>query len=89
MAHSLSAKKRIRQDAKRRSRNRGRKNEMRELTKAFDEAIAKADQEQAQVEFRKLTAYLDEIALTSTLHKNTAARKKSRAARQLAELKSK
>lgn len=89
MAHSLSAKKRIRQDAKRRSRNRGRKSEMRELTKAFDEAIAKADHDQAQVEFRKLTAHLDEIALTSTLHKNTAARKKSRAARQLAQLKSK
>lgn len=89
MAHSLSAKKRIRQDAKRRSRNRGRKSEMRELTKAFDEAVAKADHDQAQVEFRKLTACLDEIALTSTLHKNTAARKKSRAARQLAQLKSK
>ena len=89
MAHSLSAKKRIRQNETQRSRNRGRKNEMRDLTKAFDEAILKADQDQAQQAFTKLTSHLDRIALTSTLHKNTAARKKSRAAKKLAQLKAK
>jgi len=89
VAHSLSAKKRIRQNETRRSRNRGRKNEMRDLTKAFDEAILKADQDQAQQAFTKLTSHLDRIALTSTLHKNTAARKKSRAAKKLAQLKAK
>ena len=89
MAHSLSAKKRIRQDVTRRSRNRGRKNTMRDLSKAFDEAIVKGDQEEAQTAFRKLTSYLDEISLTSTLHKNTAARKKSQAAKKLAQLKAK
>ena len=87
MAHSLSAKKRIRQNIKHRSRNRGRKSEMRELTKAFDQAIAKGEREQAELQFRKLTSYLDQIALTSTLHKNTAARTKSRSARRLAKLK--
>ena len=89
MAHSLSAKKRIRQDATRRSRNRARKNEMRDLSKAFDDAIVKGDEKEAQEAFRKLTSYLDETALTSTLHKNTAARKKSRAAKKLAQLKAK
>ena len=89
MAHSLSAKKRIRQDATRRSRNRGRKNIMRDLSKAFDEAIVKGDQEAAEAAFRKLTSHLDGIALTSTLHKNTAARKKSRAAKKLAKLQRK
>ena len=89
MAHSLSAKKRIRQDATRRSRNRGRKNTMRDLSKAFDEAIVKGDQEGAQTALRKLTSYLDEISLSSTLHKNTAARKKSQAAKKLAQLKAK
>ena len=87
MAHSLSAKKRIRQNTKQRSRNRGRKSKIRELTKAFDEAIVKEDSEQAEVEFRKLTAYLDKIGLTSTIHKNTAARTKSRSAKRLAKLK--
>ena len=89
MAHSLSAKKRIRQDETRRSRNRARKNTMRDLSKAFDEAIVKGDQKEAQAAFRKLTSCLDEVASSSTLHKNTAARKKSRAAKKLAELKAK
>ena len=89
MAHSLSAKKRIRQDVVRRSRNRGRKDEMRDLTKAFDEAILKGDQDQATQAFGKLISHLDQIALTSTLHKNTAARKKSQAAKKLAKLMAK
>ena len=86
MAHSLSAKKRIRQSITRRSRNRGRKARIRDLEKAFDQALLKADVDQAQLQFRKLTGYLDRISLTSTLHKNTAARKKSAAARRLAQL---
>ena len=86
MAHSLSAKKRIRQNVTRRSRNRGRKNRIHELEKAFDQALLKADADQAQLQFRKLNAYLDKIALTSTLHKNTVARKKSSAAKRLAQL---
>ena len=86
MAHSLSAKKRIRQNATRCSRNRGRKSRIRELEKAFDQALLKSDLDQAQLQFRKLAGYLDRIALTSTLHKNTVARRKSRAAKRLAQL---
>ena len=89
MAHSLSAKKRIRQNATRRSRNRGRKDVMRDLSKAFDEAIAKGDEKEAQTALGKLTSCLDGTALTSTLHKNTAARKKSQAAKKLAKLMAK
>ncbi|NIA07566.1 MAG: 30S ribosomal protein S20 [Actinobacteria bacterium] len=89
MAHSLSAKKRIRQNETRRSRNRARKSTMRDLTKAFDEAIAKGDQKEAQTALAKLTACLDATSLRSTMHKNTAARKKSQAAKKLAQLKAK
>ena len=88
MAHSLSAKKRIRQNITRSSRNRGRKTRIREVEKAFEQALTKADVEQAEVQFRKLSGYLDKLGLTSTLHKNTVARKKSRAARRLAQLQS-
>ena len=86
MAHSLSAKKRIRQNITRRSRNRGRKARIHDLEKAFDQALIKPDLDQAQLQFRTLCGYLDRIALTSTLHKNTVARKKSTAARRLAQL---
>lgn len=88
MAHSISAKKRIRQNITRRSRNRGRKARIRELEKAFDQALLKADAAEAQVSFRKLSGYLDKISLTSTMHKNTVARKKSRASKRLAQLQS-
>ena len=89
MAHSLSAKKRIRQGVTRRSRNRARKSRISELEKAFDQAVGKADLDQAQAEFRKLSGYLDKVALTSTLHRNTVARKKSRAAKRLAQIQAK
>jgi len=58
------------------------------VEKAFEQALTKADVEQAEVQFRKLSGYLDKLGLTSTLHKNTVARKKSRAARRLAQLQS-
>ncbi len=87
MAHSLSAKKRIRQNATRRSQNRGRKEQMRTLEKDFETALTAGDQAQAQAKFKELSAYLDKIALTSTLHRNTVARKKSRANKRLAQLK--
>lgn len=57
------------------------------MEKAFEQAITTGDQDKAQTQFRALSGYLDKIALTSTLHKNTAARMKSRAARRLAKLK--
>ena len=87
MAQSLSAKKRIRQNIKRRSHNRGRKSKIRELEKAFDQALTEGDPGQAQLRLRALSGYLDKIALTSTMHQNTVARKKSRAAKRLAKLK--
>ncbi|MFG0251356.1 MAG: 30S ribosomal protein S20, partial [Phycisphaerales bacterium JB038] len=39
MAHSLSAKKRIRQNATRKARNRWRKTNLREAVKAFAQAV--------------------------------------------------
>ena len=86
MAHSLSAKKRIRQNVTGRALNRGRKLRIHDLEKAFELALATGNHDQAQMQLKKLSAYLDKIALTSTLHKNTVARKKSRATKRLAGL---
>ena len=46
------------------------------------------DRKQAIAEFRKACGQLDRIACTSTMHRNTAARRKSRLSRRLRELKS-
>ena len=83
MAHSLSAKKRIRQNDKRRVINRARKSMVKTQVKRFEEALDAGDQSQAQELFRLLTKRLDTVAATSTMHKNTVSRVKSRMARRL------
>ncbi len=89
MAHSLSAKKRVRQDIKRRAVNRARKSQVKTLTKRFEAAVAGGDAAAAAVQFKLVSQKLDKVASTSTMHKRTAARKKSRLAKKLNALKAK
>ncbi len=75
-----SAEKRERQEARRRLRNRMAKSTMRTAIKKFDAAVAAGDKaaaEQAMAESNKL---LDTVAGKGIIHRNTAARKKSRLA---------
>ncbi len=83
MAHSLSAKKRVRQNAKRRVVNRARKSMVKTQIKHFEAALSEGNLEKANTEYRQLVRRLDKVAATSTMHKNTAARLKSRMARRL------
>lgn len=83
MAHSLSAKKRIRQNAKCRARNRWRKRGFRELVKEFDELILHGTNEQAEAKLREIYKNVDQVASTPAMHKNTASRYKSRLAARL------
>ena len=78
MAHSLSAKKRIRQTAKRRARNRTRKDLLKEQTKSFVSALGSGNIANAETELNKTVSRLDKIASKHTIHKKTAARKRSR-----------
>ncbi len=89
MAHSLSAKKRVKQNAKSRTINRGRKSQIKTQIKHFDSAISSGDVETASEQYRLVAQKLDKSAATSTMHKRTAARKKSRLAKQLNSLKAK
>lgn len=89
MAHSLSAKKRIRQNAKHRTLNRARKSVLKTSTKHFLTAVDGGNVEKAQAECKLLAKKLDQAACTSTMHKNTASRIKSRLAKRLNSLKAK
>ncbi len=89
MAHSLSAKKRVRQNEKSRLINRARKSQVKTQIKHFEEVLEKGDVAAATEQFRLLTKKLDKTASTSTMHKKTAARKKSRLAKKLNQLKTK
>ncbi len=83
MAHSLSAKKRIRQTEKRRARNRFRKELIKENIKGFTAAVASGDWKKAEDELKKTTQRLDKTAAKHTIHKNAAARKRSRLTKRL------
>ena len=89
MAHSLSAKKRVRQNEKKRAINRTRKSQVKTKIKQFQENLSEGDVEAATEQLRLVGAKLDKTAATSTMHKKTAARKKSRLAKSLNNLKAK
>ena len=89
MAHSLSAKKRVRQNAKRRVINRARKSVLKTEIKHLDTAIDAGDTNQAKNQLKDLTRKLDKFSTTSTMHKNTAARIKSRMSRRVNALTAK
>ena len=78
MAHSLSAKKRVRQSIKRRARNRARKAVIKDQTRGFLSALLAGDLGKAETELRKATQIMDRVAVKGTIHKNAAARKRSR-----------
>ena len=82
MAHSLSAKKRMRQNTKRRARNRARKEAVKLQIKSFNVAVH-SDATKAETELRKVVRQLDKAASKHTIHKNTAARRRSRLTKRL------
>jgi len=83
VAHSLSAKKRVRQNVKRRVINRARKSTVKTQIKHFETALTEGNLEKAKADYQVLARRLDKVASTSTMHKNTAARLKSRLARRI------
>jgi len=89
VAHSLSAKKRVKQNAKRRTISRARKSQVKTQIKHFETALSDGDVEAASEQYQIIVRKLDKTAATSTMHKRTAARKKSRLAKRLNSLKAK
>lgn len=78
VAHSLSAKKRIRQNVKRKIRNRDRKKAVKLQVRKVADAVKVRDAGGAQAELVKAVKLIDRVAAKGTIHKNAAARKKSR-----------
>lgn len=78
MAHSLSAKKRIRQNAKRRALSRWRLRAMRDAIKAFMTVCGTGSNEEATTAYRTAAGIIDRTAQKGVIHRNQAARRKSR-----------
>ena len=83
MANLASSKKRIRQNERNRIRNRARKNKIKTDTRKFQDAIHDGNLDAAKELLVQVTKKIDQTAAKGTLHKNTAARKKSLLARHL------
>jgi small subunit ribosomal protein S20 len=78
MAHSNSAKKRIRQSNQSFLRNKARRTRVRNAIKAVRAAIESKDLEAAQKEYARMVPIIDKMASFGLIHKNVAARTKSR-----------
>jgi len=89
VAHSLQSKKRAKQNEKRRTINRANKSQIKTQIKRLEETLSSGDAEKASEQYKLLARKLDKTASTSTMHKKTAARKKSRLARKVNALKAK
>ena len=83
MAHHASAKKRIRQTARRTQVNRMRTSAVRTIIRRVEEAIAGGDQTAAKEAFRKAQPLVMRGAQKGVLHGNTASRKLSRLAQRI------
>ncbi len=86
MANIASAKKRARQAEQRRRHNQARRSMMRGKLKQVTTAIAKGDKAAAETAYSEAVPVLDRMATRGVIHKNKAARHKSRLAQQIKAL---
>jgi len=82
MPQNLSVKKRIRQNKVRNLRNRSLRSNLRTATKKVDTAIMNNKFEQAQSGLNDVIPIIDRAVSKGIIHKNNAARKKSRLMRK-------
>ena len=83
MPHTHSAKKRLRQNIKRRAHNRALKKGIKVQIKKFLAAAKEGTLEQVRQEYNTAAKKLDKAAARRVVHPNLAARKKSQLARVL------
>ena len=81
MANIGSQKKRIARTARERTENRRLVSAVKTQFHTLEEAVGSGNSETAEAEHRRLVSRVDKAVQKGAMHKNTAARRKSRAAR--------
>jgi small subunit ribosomal protein S20 len=81
MANIHSQKKRIQRAARERLENRRYTSRIKTYFRRLERAVADGDEATADDEHRGLTQSIDKAVKNRAIHRNTGARKKSRAAR--------
>lgn len=83
MPNYPSSRKRLRQNEKRRERNRYQRKTARTFMKRL---LKTTDQEEARKLYNRVSSMLDKLAKKNLIHKNKAANQKSRLARHVDSL---
>lgn len=83
MANIKSSIKRIEIARKRTRINAARKSMMKTAIKRFEQSLASGDPERIQATYRHAIKIIDRMASKGLIHKNNAARKKSKLSRKL------
>jgi small subunit ribosomal protein S20 len=88
LANTKSAKKRIRQNGRRRVRNARIRTRVRSSVRSARQVVEGGDRSAGEAAVKSAIQELDRAASKGVLHRNNAARRKSRLQRQLAKVKS-
>lgn len=87
MPNTKTAKKRLRQNIVHRLRNRSIKRALRSQCRKVREAVDAQDPDRAETEFRLAAKRLDRAGAKNIIHRNAAARMKSRLSARIKALK--
>ena len=86
MANHKSAEKRVRQNVKRNAINRANRSKLRTQIKKLRSAISHSDQPGSTELLNPTVSLIDKMVNKGIIHKNTAARYKSRLTKHVSEL---
>lgn len=86
MANHKSAEKRVRQNAKRNEINRSNRSKLRTQIKKLRAALTATDKNQSTELLNPTVSLIDKAVNKGLIHKNTAARYKSRLTKHVTEL---
>ena len=86
LANTAQARKRVRQSEKARTRNSAQKSNFRTSIKKVLKSLSDKNKDQSNVDFKEAMSAIDKLVIKGLIHKNKAARQKSRLNKKIQEL---
>ena len=86
MANTPQAIKRVRQAVKARTRNAAQKSNFRSSIKKVLKSLAEKNKDQSNANFKEAMSIMDKLVIKGLIHKNKAARHKSRLNKHIQKL---
>jgi small subunit ribosomal protein S20 len=86
LANTAQARKRVRQSEKARTRNAAQKSNFRTSIKKVLKSLSDKNKDQSNANFKEAMSVMDKLVIKGLIHKNKAARQKSRLNKKIQEL---